>query len=53
MISVSDRSRIELQTSQENDIIHVRTTQMMFLGFEPWYLTLNSIERLLMRKVVA
>jgi hypothetical protein len=46
-------ARAALQTSQTNAASDMMSDNIMFLEFEPWYRTLNSIERLLLRKVVA
>ena len=46
-------ARAALQKSQTSRSSDMMSDDLMFSEFEPWYLTLNSIERLLLRKVVA
>lgn len=45
--------RAAVQKKQVNSTSNMMSDELMFASFEPWYLTLNSIERLLLRKVVA
>ena len=46
-------ARVILQKSQQNIYGDMMSDDCMFLAFEPWYLILNGIERLLLRKVIA
>ena len=46
-------ARATLKKSVPNGTNAMMSDERMFSAFEPWFLTLNSIERLLLRKVVA
>lgn len=46
-------ARALLQNAQANATSNTMSDEAMFAEFEPWYVTLNSIERLLLRKFLS
>lgn len=46
-------ARARLTKARQDADVGTMSDEFMFASFKPWFLTLNSIERLLLRKVVA